>query len=104
MYEKHGLMSKLSNPMVLAYLRKNENRTHSDLIENALLKKLGKSEKQHPPKTRGNKKETDCRNVIPVKVSDPELIDYIIAQKQVHGISYRYTIESAILEIIAEEV
>ena len=104
MYEKHGLMSKLSNPMVLAYLRKNENRTHSDLIENALRKKLGKPEKQHPPKTRGNKKETDCRNVIPVKVSDPELIDYIITQKQVHGISYRHTIESAILEIIAEEV
>ena len=103
MYEKNGLMSKLRDPMVLAYLRKNSTRTHSDLVESALRKKLGMPQKEHAPKTRGNHKFIDCRNVVPVKVSDPVLIDHIVAQKQLKGISHRHTIESAILKVIAEE-
>lgn len=103
MYEKNGLMSKLSNPMVLAYLRRNNDRTHTDLIESALRKQLGLPAKEYSPKGKGNNKVVDCRNVLPVKVRDQDLIDYIIAQKQICGISHRHTIESAIMAVIAEE-
>jgi hypothetical protein len=103
MYEKHGLMAKLSNPMVLAYLRRDNDKTYTELVENALRKKLGKPTKQYPAKTKGNAKIADCRNVVPVKISDQTLIDHIVAQKQLKGISHRYTIESAILKVIAEE-
>ena len=41
MYEKHGLMSKISNPLVLAYLRRHHEASNTLLIENALRKKLG---------------------------------------------------------------
>ena len=75
MYEREGLMSKLSNPMVLAYLRRHNDRSNTDLIESALRKVLGLPPKEYAPRIRGNNKMVDCRNVLPVKVSDPKLID-----------------------------
>ena len=99
MYEKHGLMSKIRNPLVLAYLRSNEE-SNTKLIENALWEKLGLSQKKEESKkyVRGRKKSPDCRNAVPVKVVDPALVDYLITQRKVLGISHRYTIENAILE------
>ena len=104
MYEKNGLMIKISNPIVLAYLRRNNDRTHTDLCESALRKKLRMKPKEHAQKTRGNHKTTDCRNVLPIKVRDIALINHIISQKQLCGVSHRHTVESAILAVIAEEV
>ena len=51
MYEKHGLMSKIRNPLVLAYLRSNEE-SNTKLIENALWEKLGLSQKKEESKCR----------------------------------------------------
>ena len=102
MYEKEGLMSKLSNPMVLAYLRRHNDRSNTDLIESALRKVLGLPPKEYAPRIRGNNKMVDCRNVLPVKVSDPKLIDHLVAQKRLWGISHRHTIENAILKVISE--
>ena len=103
MYEKHGLMSKISNPLVLAYLRGNQGESHTRLIENALRKKLGIPQVEAETENRRRKKETDCRNSVPVKVIDRELVNYLITQRKVHGISHRHTIENAILETIAGE-
>lgn len=103
MYEKHGLMSKISNPLVLAYLRNHKGKSYTNQIESALWKKLGKVPKEQESKNRGRKKISDCRNVVPVKVIDPELVDYLISQRTVLGISHRHTIENAILELIAGE-
>lgn len=103
MYEKHGLMSKISNPLVLAYLRGNQAESNTRLIESALRKKLGIPRFEHSGSVRGRKKEIDCRNTIPVKVVDPTLVNYLVTQRKVHGISHRYSIENAILEMIAEE-
>ena len=99
MYEKHGLMSKLSNPDVLRYLRSNKH-SHTRLIENALRISLGKPTVAYPVKTHGLKKKEDCRNVLPVKVVDPELVSYLITQRKEFGINHRHTIEKAILNVI----
>lgn len=102
MYEKHGLMSKISNPLVLAYLRKHNEASNMLLIENALRKKLGIPLVSPGRERSGRRKDEDCRNTIPVKVVDPRLVDHLITQRRVHGVSHRHTIESAVLEIIAE--
>lgn len=103
MYEKNGLMVKVSNPMVLAYLRSSEGKTHTDLVESALLQKMGLPPKQEAAMKRGGLKKKDCRNVVPVKIRDRKIIDFIIYMKVVHGVSHRHTVESAILALIAEE-
>ena len=103
MYEKHGLMSKLSNPLVLAYLRRHREASHTRLIEIALRKKLGLAPKEYGPEKRGREKVSDCRNSLPVKVTDPQLIDHLITQRKVFGICHRHTIENAVLEAILEE-
>ena len=103
MYEKHGLMSKLSNPVVLSYLRRHHEASHTRLIEIALRKKLGLPQKEYGPENRGRVKVEDCRNVLPVKVVDRELVDHLIAQRRVYGISHRHTIENAVLEMVLEE-
>lgn len=102
MYEKHGLMSKISNPLVLAYLRKHHEMSNTLLIENALRRKLGM-----PPavvkERRGRAKKDGSLNVMPVKVTDPALVDHLISQRKVYGISHRHTIESAVLAVILED-
>lgn len=103
MYEKHGLMSKLSNPVVLAYLRKHHEASHTRLIEIALRRKLGLAPKKYGPEKRGRVKVETCSNSLPVKIVDQQLINHLITQRRVHGISHRYTIESAVLEVILEE-
>ena len=102
MYEKHGLMSKISNPLVLAYLRGHDG-SNTLLVENALRKKLGLPLAVRTPRHIGRNKKTDCRNAVPVKVTDPRLVDHLVSQRKLHGISHRYTIESAVLEAIVEE-
>jgi len=106
MYEKNGLMSKITNAEVLEYLRSIPDKTNVELVEDALCEKLGL-----PPKIKrhcdssgvvkipGKKKIPDCRNGFPVKVSDQRLIDHIISQKRNYGILYRHTIESAIINM-----
>lgn len=103
MYEKHGLMSKISNPLVLAYLRKHREASNTLLIENALRKKLGIPPVRVGNGRQGRNKNVRCRNLTPVKVTDPALIDHLITQRRVSGISHRHTIESAVLELILEE-
>lgn len=102
MYEKHGLMSKISNPLVLSYLR-NQSESNTRIIERALRKKLGIQIDPECCESRGRKKDVDSRNKIPVKVVDPMLVKYLISQRKIHGVSHRYTIENAILEMIAVE-
>ncbi len=96
MYEKHGLMSKLTDEKVLAYLRSKSDESHTQIVESALCRKLG-----IPPKNyhggKGRKKSANCRKSLPVKVTSSDLIDHIISQKRLYGICYRHTIESAIL-------
>ena len=103
MYEKHGLMSKIGNPLVLAYLRKHLEASNTLLIENALRKKIGIPIVPVGDGRTGRNKNVDCHNLTPVKVTDQTLIDHLITQRRVSGISYRHTIESAVLEVILEE-
>ncbi|MDD3165298.1 MAG: hypothetical protein PHS97_05525 [Oscillospiraceae bacterium] len=103
MYYKDGLMVKITNPVVLAYLRTKTGATHTEVVENALCGKLGIPLKPHAPKLRGKRKKADCRNVVPIKVLDRELIDYVICQKKVYGICHRHTVEEAILRAIINE-
>ena len=104
MYEKHGLMAKISNPLVIAYLRKHPESSTTLLIENALRKKLGVP--LVPPGDRrgaGRGKSGDCRNDMPVKVTDQALVNHLITQRKVYGVSHRHTIESAVLAVILED-
>ncbi len=100
MYEKHGLMSKITNQEVLRYLRSLPNKTHTEIAETALCRKLGLPPKKYHPKTdSGRKKDPDCRNGLPIKISDQRLVDHVVSQKKQYGILYRHTIESAILNV-----
>lgn len=103
MYEKHGLMSRLSNPVVLAWLRKHTEASHTQLIENALRRKLGLALRECKPEKRGRSKIAECRNDLPVKVKDPQLVDHLITQRRVYGVSHRHTIESAVLDMVLAE-
>ena len=38
-----------------------------------------------------------------MKVVDRELVDHLISQRRVYGISHRHTIENAVLEMVLEE-
>ena len=99
MYERHGLMSKLTNPQVLEYLRENRDKTNLELVENALRAKLGIPPKNYRRK-QWSRKNIDCHNATPVKVCDPDLIEHIQSQRKKYGISHRFTIESAILNVM----
>ena len=100
MYEKHGLMSKLTNPTVLAYLREQKDKKNIELVENALRLKLGIPPKRYSARNHKINKKIGCDNAMPVKVFDPDLVAHILNQKNRYGISYRFTIESAILNMI----
>lgn len=101
MYEKHGLMVRITNPDVLAYLRNNPNVSNKQLIETALREKIGLPPKTYHAQTR--KKAQSCENAMPVKIGDQELVDYIIFQHQRYGILQKHIVESAILEKMERE-
>lgn len=96
MYEKHGLMSKITNPEALEFLRSKPMESHTQIVETALCLKLGIPTEANPPKT-GHSKKADCRNAVPIKITNQGLIDHVISQKRNFGICYRHTIESALL-------
>lgn len=103
MYEKFGLMVKVSNPDVIAYLRQHQEQSNTLLIENALREKLGIPPKVYSNALRGRKKNSpDCANRIPVKISDKDLIEHILRQKKNYGICQRHTVESAVLSTIGK--
>ena len=98
MYEKYGLMVKVTNPDVIQYLRSNPEETNKSLIEAALRDMLGIP--PQPPQIRfkgKGKALPDNVNSIPVKISDQYLIDYICQQKQRFGVCQRHTVETAVL-------
>ena len=101
MYEKYGLMVRITNPEVIAYLRSNQNASNKQLIETALREKIGLPPKTYHTQTR--KKEPSCANAMPVKIGDQELVDYIVFQHQRYGILQKHIVESAILEKIERE-
>lgn len=102
MYEKSGLMVRITNPEVLAYLRTNADVTNKQLVEEALREKVGL-----PPKTynyrQTRKKIPECLNGLPVKIGDQNLIDYIVFQHQRYGILQKFIVENAILEKMERE-
>lgn len=99
-----GLMSQLKNPVVIDYLRRNHQVSHTWLIENALRKKLGMEQRPYSQCNRGRTNPAeDRRKLLPIKVLDPQLVNHIITQRKVYGISHRYTIESAVLAMILEQ-
>ena len=96
MYEQ-GLMVKITNAAILGYLRSNPEVTNTALAENALCDKLGIPWRSHKP-NKGGYKKNDCRNSVPVKIMDCGLIAHVMGQKANFGISYRHTVEAAILD------
>lgn len=97
MYEKYGLMVKITNPKVLAYLRKHKEQTNVSLIEKALRDMLNIPYIREAS-TRGRKKALpDNCNAMPVKISDQYLIDHVCRQKKEFGICQRHTVETAVL-------
>ena len=103
MYEKHGLMSKLTNPEVLAYLRRHRETSHTRLIEAALRKHLGLEPKKYGAEHRGRHKVLACVNALPVKVRDPYLVNYLVTNRRENGVCHRHVLEKAILAMVGEE-
>lgn len=102
MYEKHGLMVKITNPEVIAYLRNNPDTPNKQLIEAALREKIGIPPKVYQPH-HGRKKVPDCINVFPVKIKDRDLVEYILFQREKFGILQKHTVESAVLQKMERE-
>ena len=104
MYEKHGLMVKVTNPDVIHYLRSNPEETNKSLIESALRDMLCISPQPPQKHQRGKTKAfPENANAIPVKISDQYLVDYICNQKKNHGICQRHTVESAVLRYMEKK-
>ena len=103
MYEKSGLMVRITNPKVLAYLRNNAEITNKQLIEEALREKVGLPPKNYDNLRPTRKKIPDCLNGLPVKISDQDIIDFILFQNKRYGILQKFIVENAILEKMERE-
>lgn len=103
MYEKHGLMVKITNPDVISYLRLNPAKTNKYLIESALREMLGIPPQPAQKKLRGRKAFPENANAIPVKIADQYLVDHICNQKKNFGICQRHTVETAVLRHIERQ-
>ena len=100
MYEKNGLMVKITNPAVLAHLRRHRNETNTSVIERALRDQLNIP--PAPPKKHNGRPKTVPENdyPLPVKISDQHLIDYITGQRKNFGVYHAFTVEAAVLRYI----
>lgn len=98
MYEKHGLMVKITNKEVLRFLRSHKE-TNVQLIERALCKVKGIEPRVFKSISKKPKKG-GCENCLPIKISHAPLVQYVIEQKKLHGVCYRHTVESAMLNYI----
>lgn len=104
MYEKYGLMVKITNPDVLAYLRQNTSIPNQQLVEDALREMLNLPIPRRKPRRRTYVKATlKNMNAAPVKISDQFLVDYLVNQKKCYGIMQRHTVETAILRVIERQ-
>lgn len=103
MYEKHGLMVKVTNPEVISYLRSNPEITNSSLIEAALRDMLCIPPIPLQQNKRKGKSIPENVNDMPVKISDLDLIEYILGQKKKYGICQRHTVETAVLRYIERQ-
>ena len=103
MYERNGLMVKLRNEKVIGYIRGITDRSATEIIENALRKRLGIPEKNNYNRLLKRRKNPENINSFPVKISDQELIDYLVNLRSVHGVMNRYCVENAILEVMGEK-
>ncbi len=100
---KQGLMSVLRDRKVLKYLRENKE-PNATLVERALRKAFGLSPRKKSRtmrKRRGRGKKAECRNPLPVKISDPDLIGIVVSRRKREGISHRFQFERAVLDLIA---
>lgn len=102
MYEKYGLMVKITNKEVINYLRNTRDCSQTSIIENALRKKLGVPLKEGRKRVVRDASENTNTNALPVKINEIGLIEHIMSQKKNYGISYRHTVESAVLEFIGK--
>ena len=106
MYEKNGLMVKLTNPRCIEYIRGRGEDTNSSIVEAALLRKFGfpeKEKKRTYASRRGRKKTPGVSTkAFPVKITDRRIIDEILRLRE-HGVIQRHTVESALLDMIKKE-
>jgi hypothetical protein len=102
-YEKYGLMVKVTNPEVIHYLRTNPGETNKSLIEAALRDMLGIPPQPAQRRHRGRKAFPENANAIPVKIADQYLVDHICNQKKNYGICQRHTVESAVLRYMEKK-
>ena len=100
MYEKHGLMVKITNPSVLAHLRRHRDETNTSVVERALREMLNIP--PAPVKKYNGRPKTVPENdyPLPVKISDQYLIDYITGQRKNFGVNYSFTVTAAVLRYI----
>ena len=101
MYEKNGLMVKLRNEMVITYIRSIQDRSVTEIVENALRRRLGIPEKGGYNRVVKRKKDRTNTKEFPVKVSDRYLIEYLTNLRRTHGVMNRYAVENAILDLIS---
>jgi len=105
MYEKNGLMVKLTNPRCIEYIRGKGEETNSSIVESALLRKFGlpEKEKRSCASRQGRKKNPETiTGSFPVKITDQRIIDSILTLRK-NGVIQRHTVESALLEMIEKE-
>ena len=103
MCERNGLMVKLRNEKVISYIRGITDKSVTEIVENALRKRLGIPLKTNYNRTLKLKKNPANLNSFPVKIPDQELIDYLVNLRSVHGVMNRYCVENAILEVMGEK-
>lgn len=98
MYEKNGLMVKLTDPRCIEYVRRGAEPS-SRVVESALLRKLGLEARTKRVCRRRHKKKHANVSSFPVKIMDERVINHILEQRS-RGVVHRYTVERALLDVI----
>lgn len=78
------------------FLRSNPDR-NTAIVERIICEKIGIKPRVFGTNNRGNEKKAGLKTAIPVKISDPRILKYILRKKSL-GIIQRATVERLLLQ------
>lgn len=90
---------QIKHPTCVKYLC-DSSLTNTEAAERALCRRLGITVRKFRNSRSTKRRSVTGNTIIPVKIADPRLVDFVIFQKQRCGISHRHTVESALLDVI----
>lgn len=91
------MMIVVSNPECVQRMRA-EHASNTEIVERALCRRLGIRPRRYRKKAAGRPKATGLLHGIPVKITDRRIVEYLTMNKAIYGVSYRFSVENAMLK------